>query len=153
LRLSERIFALEKERDDALRAYSTATELRMNTSKEENDLRRGLRTRTNELESALRGLIERVERVGGYATTDDQLALWRAKQALHAKSMDDPEMSHSKHGMIEASRTPGGNITIDTTHTVGGLIRNLGLRPWVEIERADLKDAIDALTDMLPRSA
>lgn len=39
-------------------------------------------SRIAELESALRGLLERTERVGGYATTDDQLALWRAKQAL-----------------------------------------------------------------------
>lgn len=105
-----------------------------------------------ELESALRGLVERVERVGGYATTEDQLALWRAKQALLAQSKDDLAMFESKHGSIEARRTSSGNITIDTTHTIGGLIRNLGSHPWIEIERADLEDAIDALTDMLPRS-
>lgn len=34
------------------------------------------------IEAALRGLIARVERVGGYATTEDQLALRQAKQAL-----------------------------------------------------------------------
>lgn len=48
-------------------------------------------------------------------------------------------------GCIRAGRTPGGNITIDTTHTVGGLIRTIGSRPWIEIERADLDDAIAAL--------
>lgn len=49
------------------------------------------------------------------------------------------------HGCIQARRTPGGNITIDTTHTSGGLIRSLGVRPHIEIENADLDDAIAAL--------
>lgn len=51
-------------------------------------------------------------------------------------------------GQIRAARTPGGNITIDTTHTVRGLIRDLGKAsygPHIEIERADLDDAIAVL--------
>lgn len=49
------------------------------------------------------------------------------------------------HGSIRAARTPGGNITIDTTHTRFGLIRSLGGFPHIEIERADLDDVIAAL--------
>lgn len=38
--------------------------------------------RTETLETALRELVARVERSGGYATWDDQCVLWRARQAL-----------------------------------------------------------------------
>jgi hypothetical protein len=48
-------------------------------------------------------------------------------------------------GSIVASRTPGGNVTIDTTHTTGGLIRSTGPQPRIEIQGADLDDAISAL--------
>jgi len=48
-------------------------------------------------------------------------------------------------GSIKASRVSSGNVTLDTTHTVRGLLRSLGGPPHIEIERADLDDAIAAL--------
>lgn len=38
--------------------------------------------RITELEQALRDLIARVRRVGGYSTPEEQDALWRAEQLL-----------------------------------------------------------------------
>lgn len=56
-------------------------------------------------------------------------------------------MADVTRGSIRAAHTPGGNVTIDTTHTIRGLIRTLdgSRRPHIEIERADIDDAIAAL--------
>lgn len=43
---------------------------------------RDLETALRDLETALRELMARVERVGGYASHEDQATLWRAEQAL-----------------------------------------------------------------------
>jgi len=48
-------------------------------------------------------------------------------------------------GSISAALLPGGNVTLDTTHTIGGLVRSLDGRPHIEIERADVDCAIAAL--------